>query len=191
MLRFLRSPKIRVLRARHPARRGNTRFKGTFGCTNSDSKQSRPLNELSRAQKFFERRYSRDIFASARQTSPLATETQIAQFSARVRCEKTSKRATRRQCVPLLFVDVEETEVPTKDAVRMVKPNMVELKCFLFFVVTTTIANLLLTDALLSILPFFFKFEKSQVTSQHQFEKKTRSFEKYIWEKREFVARHM
>ena len=62
MLRFLRSPKIRVLRARHPARRGNTRFKGTFGCTNSDSKQSRPLNELSRAQKFFERRYSRDIF---------------------------------------------------------------------------------------------------------------------------------
>lgn len=138
MLRFLRSPKIRVLRARHPARRGNTRLKGTFGCTNSDSKQSRPLNELSRAQKFFERRYSRDIFASARQTSPLATETQIAQFSARVRCEKTSKRATRRQCVPLLFVDVEETEVPTKDAVRMVKPNMVELKCFLFFFVVTT-----------------------------------------------------
>ena len=72
-----------------------------------------------------------------------------------MRCEKTSKRATRRQCVPLLFVDVEETEVPTKDAVRMVKPNMVELKCFLFFVVTTTIANLLLTDALFSILPFF------------------------------------
>ena len=156
MLRFLRNPKIRVLRARHPARRGNTRFKGTFGCKNCDSKQSRPLNERSRAQKFFERRYSLDIFASARQTSPLATETQIAQFSARVRCEKTSKRATRRQCVPLLFVDVEETEVPTKDAVRMVKPNMVELKCFLFFVVTTTIANLLLTDALFSILPFFY-----------------------------------
>ena len=35
-------------------------------------------------------------------------------------------------------MDVEETEVPTKDAVRMVKPNMVELKCFLFFFVVTT-----------------------------------------------------
>ena len=47
---------------------------------------------------------------------------------------KESTRAKRRYQLPLLFADVEETEVPTKDAVRMVKPNMfAELYSLSFF----------------------------------------------------------
>ena len=133
MLRFLRSPEnSRFARSTSRATREYSIQRHFRMHKIPISKQSRPLNELSRAQKFFERRYSpRHFRISEANVSSGDGDTNRA-ISARVRCEKTSKRATRRQCVPLLFVDVEETEVPTKDAVRMVKPNMVELKCFLF-----------------------------------------------------------
>ena len=44
-------------------------------------------------------------------------------LNAETRSER--RNANDESRVPLLFADVEETEVPTKDAVLMVKPNIV------------------------------------------------------------------